>query len=127
MTAITIDREVLEQALEVITANTVGAEDVEDAIRAALSAPATAPEQCWCDEQNIGEPGVSCGDCPTRDYKHPATAPVWHDAPTVPGLWVCREATTGNMQAFVVTDPDALNRNLGLEGRWCGPLPEDKP
>lgn len=22
---------------------------------------------CWCDENNLGEPGVSCGDCP-RDY-----------------------------------------------------------
>jgi hypothetical protein len=26
-------------------------------------------EPCWCDKQGIGEPGVSCGDCPTRDYK----------------------------------------------------------
>lgn len=26
-------------------------------------------EQCYCDKQGIGEPGVSCGDCPTRDYK----------------------------------------------------------
>lgn len=24
-------------------------------------------EKCWCDENNIGVPGVSCGDCP-RDY-----------------------------------------------------------
>lgn len=26
-------------------------------------------ERCWCDEQKIGEPGVTCGDCP-RDYPH---------------------------------------------------------
>ena len=26
-------------------------------------------EQCYCDKQGIGELGVSCGDCPTRDYK----------------------------------------------------------
>ena len=32
----------------------------------------TAQEKCWCDQNNIGEPGVSCGDCPTRDYKQPA-------------------------------------------------------
>lgn len=23
--------------------------------------------QCWCDKNGIGEPGVTCGDCP-RDY-----------------------------------------------------------
>ncbi|MEY2656186.1 MAG: hypothetical protein RLZZ524_3214 [Pseudomonadota bacterium] len=28
-----------------------------------------AQEPCFCDRMNIGEPGVSCGDCPTRDYK----------------------------------------------------------
>ena len=26
-------------------------------------------EQCFCDRNNLGKPGVSCGDCPTRDYK----------------------------------------------------------
>ena len=29
-------------------------------------------EPCYCDKQGIGEPGVSCGDCPTRDYKEQA-------------------------------------------------------
>lgn len=29
-------------------------------------------EPCYCDKNGIGEPGVSCGDCPTRDYKQPA-------------------------------------------------------
>ena len=24
---------------------------------------------CYCDRMQIGEPGVSCGDCQTRDYK----------------------------------------------------------
>jgi len=24
---------------------------------------------CYCDRNNIGVPGVSCGDCPERDYK----------------------------------------------------------
>ena len=27
------------------------------------------PELCFCDRNNIGEPGVSCGDCPNRDYR----------------------------------------------------------
>ena len=52
MTTITIPRALLEQAL----ANMVRAEllygqpnqAIQEAIRAALSAPATAPEQCWC-------------------------------------------------------------------------------
>jgi len=62
MTTITIPRALLEQAL----ANMVRAEllygqpnqAIQEAIRAALSAPATAPEQ-----------------------------PAWQDAPNVPGLW----------------------------------------
>ena len=29
--------------------------------------PAVPQETCRCDENNIGEPGMSCGDCP-RDY-----------------------------------------------------------
>ena len=29
---------------------------------------APAMELCYCDQNNIGTPGVSCGDCPTRDY-----------------------------------------------------------
>ena len=42
-----------------------------------------AQETCWCDQNNIGEPGVSCGDCPTRDYKQPAL--------TYEDLETCRE------------------------------------
>ena len=38
--------------------------------------PSPAPEQCWCDKQGIGEPGVACGDCPTRDYKDAHGVPV---------------------------------------------------
>jgi len=29
--------------------------------------------ECWCDEEGVGKPGVSCGDCP-RDYAEPAQA-----------------------------------------------------
>ena len=52
--------------------------------------------------------------------------PAWHDAPTVPGLWVCRQAITDNVQAYEVTDQMALNRNLKLKGQWYGPIPEDR-
>jgi hypothetical protein len=27
-------------------------------------------EPCFCDRKGIGAAGVSCGDCPTRDYKN---------------------------------------------------------
>ena len=33
--------------------------------------------RCYCDEQGLGEPGVTCGDCP-RDYGHRVAA---HPAP----------------------------------------------
>lgn len=33
--------------------------------------------RCYCDERGIGEPGVTCGDCP-RDYGHRVAA---HPAP----------------------------------------------
>lgn len=45
MTTITIERELLEQALEVIVANTVGAEAIEDALRVAMSTPADIAEE----------------------------------------------------------------------------------
>ncbi len=60
-------------------------------------------------------------------WNHTAkNAPAWHDAPTVPGLWVCRQAITDNVQAYEVTDQMALNRNLKLKGQWYGPIPEDR-
>lgn len=34
--------------------------------------PVQQPTPCFCDQNNIGAPGVSCGDCPTRDYAQPA-------------------------------------------------------
>ncbi len=102
MTTITIERAVLLRALEALRPATAPNGAKRDAafedLRAALAAPATAPAQ-----------------------------PAWHEAPTVPGLWVCRQAITDNVQAYEVTDQMALNRNLKLKGQWYGPIPEDKP
>jgi len=36
-------------------------------------APLQAVE-CWCDEEGVGKPGVSCGDCP-KDYAEPVQGP----------------------------------------------------
>lgn len=44
--------------------------------RPASSQP-VQPEPCFCDANNIGAPGVSCGDCPTRDYKPVQPAEAW--------------------------------------------------
>jgi hypothetical protein len=38
------------------------------------SNPSPKQDECWCDAMGIGKPGVSCGDCPTRDYAAPVQA-----------------------------------------------------
>lgn len=47
-----------------------------------------------------------------------ANGPAWHDAPTVPGLWV----DGINLRVLRFNDPDI--GHIG-KGRWLGPLPED--
>jgi hypothetical protein len=42
--------------------------DRDKGLNAALAE--TKQEPCWCDENNIGVPGETCGDCP-RDYAAP--------------------------------------------------------
>ena len=103
MTTITIERALLEQALEALELVT---EDYDDsavgleieaiqALRAALAAPATAP--------------------------------AWHDAPTCAGLWLCDEGDE-NPYRFTCHDISMpLNPHLVGEGeRWYGPIPKDK-
>ena len=57
------------------------------------------------------------------EYVQPS-APAWHDAPTVPGVWICDEGdicytwTAHNIEILDQFDPgDGL--------RWYGPIPED--
>lgn len=47
-----------------------------------------------------------------------ATGPQWHDAPTVPGTWLCNL----DMQAYHLPDPEI---DLGGGNRWYGPIPDD--
>lgn len=149
MTTITIERELLEQALEALEIATDNYDDsaigIEvESIRAALAAPAhqeqLKPGECWpariMKQWDEMRDLISKGDKSSlpRDWFEslaemrlidaPTTA--WHDAPTVPGLWVCRQAITDNVQAYEVTDQMALNRNLKLKGQWYGPIPEDR-
>jgi hypothetical protein len=58
------------------------------------------------------------------DDPAPSTAPAWHDAPTVPGVWICDEGdicytwTAHNIEILDQFDPgDGL--------RWYGPIPPD--
>ena len=71
-------------------------EDFAKEIRAALAASATAPAQ-----------------------------PAWHDAPTVPGLWMCNY---GDLSVATVNQPDidTFDPAYNTGGRWYGPIPEDK-
>ena len=56
----------------------------------------------------------------------PATAPAWHVAPTVPGLWMCNY---GDLSVATVNQPDidTFDPAYNTGGRWYGPIPEDKP
>ena len=103
MTTITIDRELLEQALAALTyQGTMWSTRRQrrmaavDALRAALEAPATAPE------------------------------PSWQDAPTVPGLWVSDFSWMAQKLGRETVEFYAKNRSIPSR-RWYGPMPEDKP
>jgi len=180
MTTITIDRELLEQALVALSApnHCVFSEPpICVDIRAALAAPATAPTQpafeSWCASMGFiptqaryetwqaataAAINKICADVQAAGFANggietpadvapeilfqlkekieaataaalaaPATAPAqpaWHDAPTVPGVWICDEGdicytwTAHNIEILDQFDPgDGL--------RWYGPIPPD--
>ena len=100
MTTIAIDRNLLEQALAALSApnHCVFSEPpICVDIRAALAAPATAPAQ-----------------------------PAWHDAPTVPGIWLCDEGDI--CYTWTVNNIEILDKFDPVDGlRWYGPIQEDKP
>ena len=97
MTTITIERELLEDVVEIFD-SAISARfphEILRDIRAALAAPATAPAQ-----------------------------PAWHDAPTVPGLWVCLRDS--RHKSYRVRDIE-VQVTIPEDGdRWYGPIPEDK-
>ncbi len=104
MTTITIDRSLLQQALDALTyQGTMGPTRRQRraaavaALRVALAAPATAPAR-----------------------------PAWHDAPTVPGLWVSDFSWMAQKLGRETVEFYAKNRSIPSR-RWYGPMPEDKP
>jgi len=55
-----------------------------------------------------------------------ATCPAWHDAPTVPGLWVSDFSWMAQKLDRETVEFYAKNRSIPSR-RWYGPIPEDKP
>ena len=97
MTTITIDRALLEQALEAldnIPHPPWRDKELADAIRAELAKPV---------EQQL---------------------PAWHDAPTCAGLWLCNY---GILEVVCINQPDVDNFDdfYNAGGRWYGPIPQD--
>ena len=144
MTTITIEKELLDRALESMCwAARILNIDPDEApnyhwslenIRSALAAPATAPEfpADWAQMIHYPECWDTAAYPELRDAIHealawsgcsvckPATAPAWHVAPTVPGLWVCNY---GALSVTAVNQPDidAFDPAYNAGGRWFGP------
>jgi len=56
------------------------------------------------------------------------SVPAWHDAPTVPGLWLCDEGDENPYRFTCHNVSMPLNPHLVGEGeRWYGPIPENTP
>ena len=137
MTTITIDRKFLEEVVELFDSAITARHphEILRDIRAALAAPATAPEfpADWAQMIHYPECWDTAAYPELRDAIHealawsgcsvckPATAPAWHVAPTVPGLWL-------NSVFMKVEDVEQwhIDCQLHLEcARWFGPIPPD--
>ena len=97
MTTITIDRALLEQALNALL----------------------LPCDRWNKQQFLIVKGAI--ESLNAALVAPATAPAWHVAPTVPGLWL-------NSVFMKVEDVEQwhIDCQLHLEcARWFGPIPPD--
>lgn len=151
MTTITVPRELLNQALDALNCAYSEKYDgskfhgAKAAIRAALEAPATTPDDRVKELEAIidkleteiarrhGIGGELLIARRERDELRednerlraaPATAPeqpAWQDAPNVPGLWW----VAGTAGIFHI-DEAALPIYKGSAHRWFGPIPEDK-
>ena len=107
MTTITIDRALLEQALDALTCSG----DNDD--------PGHRCSHCddYVDRNSVVRQALRAALAAQRP------APDWHDAPTTPGVWVCDEGdicytwTAHNIEILDIEPED--------EVRWYGPIPPD--
>jgi hypothetical protein len=117
MTTITIDRALLEQALEAldnIPHPPWRDKELANAIRAELAKP--EQEESFIPNWANYRQGVADGK---------AGSPKWHDAPTEPGIWLCDEGGpdcyTYTAHNIVLLNDPALKDD---ECRWYGPIPQ---
>ena len=125
MTTITIDRALLEQALDALNCCYSEKYDgakfhgAKAALRAALaSQPA-----------NLLDKALEAPKAMAQAYENGynaalANGPAWRNAPTVSGLWIARQANGGHeVRSLATTDTHGWPSNAR---RWFGPIPEDK-
>ena len=140
MTTITIDRKFLEEVVELFDSAITARHphEILRDIRAALAAPATAPEfpADWAQMIHYPECWDTAAYPELRDAIHealawsgcsvckPATAPAWHDAPTVPGDWVIVGKGFKSELQTSITQQE-IDRGSSWPGRWYGPIPPD--
>lgn len=143
MTTITIERALLRDlydSMDDYYANTQAGQELCNAIKAALSAPATAPEQPDAEVTVQHFRGMKSmenidwtlySDFPPgthKLYRHPpATSPSWQDAPTEPGMWACLYMGELSTAIFNAYEIEHFDRDEMVGCRWFGPIPEDKP
>ena len=86
------------------------------------------------------DPGLNMSrNMPDRSYNNPqthdqwggwqaarATAPAWHDAPTVPGDWICNDGVEApyDWRVFAI-NKQMLDLTPPKGERWYGPIPKD--
>lgn len=109
MTTITIDRELLVRIeKELFLARNYGGTLRDEPLLKKVSAVLALASEFDSIIEAIG------------DDPAPSTAPAWHDAPTVPGLWW----VAGTAGIFHI-DEAALPIYKGSAHRWFGPIPPD--
>jgi predicted NAD/FAD-dependent oxidoreductase len=148
MTTININKLLLEQALNALLLpcdrwnkqQFLIVKGAIESLNAALVAPAAAPEfpADWAQMIHYPECWDTAAYPELRDAIHealawsgcsvckPATAPAWHVAPTVPGLWVSDFSWMAQKLDRETVEFYAKNRSIPSR-RWYGPIPEDKP
>jgi hypothetical protein len=90
-----------------------------DNMTCGLAAPSAQPEACFCDRNNLGVPGVSCGDCPTRDYKQAAPV-IYSPIATDPQIDGCHpnDNETKDPERKQYLDLRGDDEGQGLDGYW---------
>lgn len=119
MTTITIERELLEQIVELFDSAITARypHEILRDIRAALAAPASKPlfAELIAQHEGLAEE-LAAMDVP----------PAWHDAPTCDGLWVCNEGDDNPYRWTTHRVKFPISPLLvGEDERWLGPIPQD--